>query len=36
MNLVVLHSKGRGIKFCLVHEETHTNDIFSPIDFITY
>lgn len=37
MNLVVLYySIGRGIKFCLVHEETHTNDIFSPIDFITY
>lgn len=36
MNLVVLYSMERGIKFCLVHEETHTNDIFSPIDFITY
>lgn len=36
MNLVVLYDIGRGIKFCVVHEETHTNDIFFPIDIITY
>lgn len=36
MNLVVLYDIGRGIQFCVVHEETHTNDIFFPIDIITY